>query len=200
MRPWPIAVLAIAACAPHFVLPPIPESQEWVRPSTESAIAAPAAPPGAPRVRTDYDPAADRTRRSVTTHRGVYTAWVSRPQITFFAMTAGRSLPEHVPASIGLVFRTLDPQTVRGTQLILACPGRADSIGVVVASYVAPTGSTESHFMTYRLPVADVAAFAACTEGSLTIAQIRVPFSASQLGGLRALLHALGAALAPDAT
>jgi hypothetical protein len=58
---------------------------------------------------------------------------------------------------------------------------------------VVPTGNTHSHFLTYLVPTGRLAAFAACTEGTLEIGQLRIRFATAQLGGLRALLLHLGA-------
>lgn len=199
MRLWPGLTLCLAACAPRLVLPPISPDPRWSAESTEPAVTVSPVPAGASEVRTDYDLASDFTRRAVTTHAGIYSGWVSKPQITFFALSPGHAPPGHLPARIGLVFRTFEPQAVMGNQLLLTCPGRADSIGVPAASHVVPTGNTHSHFLTYLIPVANIAAFGECPEGTLAIAQIRVSFTGAQLGGIRALLMALGGHSRPGA-
>jgi hypothetical protein len=153
-----------------------------------------AAPSDAPLVHVEYDGPSGYSRYYVTTHRGAYAGWVSKPQLTFFALTAGEAPPVRPPEQIALVFRTMEPEAVTGTVLILSCPDRVDTVGVAAASHVAPTGNTQSPFLTYTIPTARVAAFAACTEGSLQVGQMRAPFSPAQLGGIRSLLLHLGAA------
>jgi hypothetical protein len=193
MQPGLALSLLLSACAPHLELPPIGAGSQCRTQDSAPPVTVPASTGAAPAVKTEYDAATGFTRRSVTTHRGVYTGWVSKPQLTFFALGPGKTAPTRVPASIGLVFRTLEPQAVRGTSLILSCAGRADSIGLASASYISPTGNTHSHFLTYMIPAASVARFASCEAGVLDIAQLHIPFDARQLSGLRALLLALGA-------
>lgn len=199
MRPWPAITLLLGACAPRLVLPPISPGPEWSQTDSSTLTIRPA-PGNAPEIQIEFDSASGFTRRAVTTHRGVYTGWVSKPQVTFFALTPGQAPPSHLPATIGLVFRALEPQAVTGTRLILACPQHADSLGVAAVSRVVPTGNTQSHFLTYLLPLTRVATFANCDTGTLEIAQVRVQFSTAQLGGLRALLLRLGAAPRQEAT
>jgi hypothetical protein len=198
MRSLPALVLLLTACAPQLILPPIAPSAEWA--ATGPAPLVPPVPAGAPALRREYDSVTRYTRHSVTTHPGVYTGWVAKPQITFFALTPGAGLPSAMPANIGLIFRALEPQAVLGTTLVLACPTHTDSITVATASHVVPTGNTHSHFLTYMLPTERVAAFSACSEGTLSIAQLRVPFTEVQLGGVRALLVGVGAKISsqPD--
>lgn len=196
MWKWPALILLLGGCAPQLVLPPIVPSAEWT--ATGPVPLVPPAPAGAPALRRDYDSVTQYTRYSVTTHPGVYTGWVTKPQITFFALTPGAGRPAAMPANIGLIFRALEPQAVLGTTLVLACPTHADSITVATASHVVPTGNTHSHFLTYMLPTDRVAAFSACTEGTLSIAQLTVKFTEAQLGGVRGLLLGLGAGLRPE--
>lgn len=193
-------VLLLTGCAPSLVLPPtaVPAG-EWDQ-TLETAVAVPNATPGSPVVRTDYDTASGYTRRLVTTHPGTYTGWVQKPQISFFAMTRGADRPHKMPASIGLIFRTLEPDAVTGPRLILGCPSLTDTVNLANASHVAPTGNTHSHFLTYLLPTERVAAFAGCSEGTLQVGQTAARFERDQLGGLRALLLELGAAHTPGDT
>ncbi len=194
---WPLALLL--ACAPKLVLPPaaVPTS-EWQQPSA-SAPRVPKAAAGAPLVRHDFDTLTGYTRRLVTTHPGTYSGWMQKPQISFFALTRGTAAPEFVPASIGLIVRTLEPEALSGPRLVLQCDALADTIPVAVQSHVAPTGNTRSHFLTYLLPTAHVSAFASCSNGKLLVGQTATSFSAIQLGGIRALLLELGAQLSTDA-
>lgn len=185
--------VALPACAPALVLPPpaVPAT-EWEQPLA-TPIAVPEVEPGAPAVRHDYDSTAGYTRRLVTTHSGAYTGWVQKPQVSFFALTRGTEAPRHMPASIGLVVRTLEPTALTGPQLILRCATVADTVPVAVHSHVAPTGNTHSHFLTYLLPTERVAAFAGCPEGTLHLGQTSTHFTAALLSGIRALLLELGA-------
>ncbi len=157
-------------------------------------------PNGAPGVHVEYDPPSGYSRHYVTTHPGAYAGWVSRPQLTFFALTSGKAPPTRPPEQIGLVFRTLEPEAVTGTTLVLSCPQRVDTVGVAAASHIAPTGNTQSHFLTYIIPTPRLAAFAACAEGILQVGQLRTSFSAAQLGGIRGLLLHLGASRSRGAT
>jgi len=186
-----LSVLFVA-CAPQLVLPPVPTEPAWREPAA-AAVEVPWPAAGAPPIRVDYDARSSLTRYAVTTHAGAYTGWRARPQLTFFAVTPGSAPPTQPPAHIGLVFRTLEPEAVLGSRLVLSCPDAMDSIGLPIASTVTSTGNTRSHFLTYQISSAHVAAFAACSEGTLAIAQIRVTFTVTQLSGLRALLLRLGA-------
>jgi hypothetical protein len=190
-----VSLLGLLACfATSFVLPPIQPGSQWeAQAGTDLAAVAPAGP-GAPEVRQDYDKATGFTRYFVNTHPGAHAAWVEKPQITFFALVRGQQAPLHPPQWIGLVFRTFEPEAVTGVRLFLRCGALTDSIGVSAGSYVAQTSSTHSHFLTYMIPVASVARFAACGEGEMEIGQVRAPFIQPQLGGIRALLLRLGAA------
>lgn len=194
MRIWLFASLVgPLACAPSVVLPPIQPRPEWERSTATPLPALLPVAPGAGPVSQDFDPATGFTRYFVTTHRGVYTAWVEKPQITFFALIRGQERPTHAPEWIGLVFRTLEPQFVTSSQLLLRCGALTDSIGLAAGSRVALTGNTHSHFLTYLIPVSNVASFAACPQGEMEIGQVRAKFRHSHLGGLRALLLRLGA-------
>ena len=193
MRLSALVTLGLLGCAPSLVLPPITAGPEWDHPNQAPLASLPATPPDAPPVHHDYDEVSGYTRYSVTTHRGIYTGWVEKPQITFFALASGRTPPSSPPDRIGLVFRTLEPEAVTGTQLLLGCGDRTDSVGLAVASFVTPTGNTHSHFLTYFVPTPQVAAFAACSEGWMEIGRVHAPFSTTHLGGLRALLRELGA-------
>jgi hypothetical protein len=198
MRLAPL-VLVLTGCAPALVLPPVAASSAWDQ-ALEPTALVPAPAADAPVVRLDFDTASGYSRRLVTTHAGIYTGWVQKPQISFFALSRGTEAPAHVPAIIGLVFRTLEPDAVTGPQLVLSCAALADTIPLATASRVAATGNTHSHFLTYLLPTARVVAFASCAQGSMQVGQTAATFSPSQLGGLRALLRALGAGAASGVT
>ena len=193
MRLAPLALVALASCAPSLTLPPpaVP-SGEW-----DEGLAQPVAvaeiPTGAALVRHDFDTLTGYTRRLVTTHKGVYTGWVQKPQLSFFALTRGTARPAAMPSVVALVFRTLEPDAVTGPRLVLWCGATVDTVPLATASHVAPTGNTHSHFLTYLLPTDRIASFANCNAGDLQVGQTRVHFDGLELGGLRALLFVLGA-------
>lgn len=193
MRPLPLAALGLlTACAPSLQLPAVAPDNRWADSTagwTLPATFATASPYGY-ALRRDQDRARTSTRLAVTTHRGVYTGWVQRPQITFYAQFEG-STPRHAPATIALLFRTLEPEALSSTWLVLGCRGTADTVPVVPRSVAQRTGSTSSHFLTYHLPLAAVAHFAACTEASLAVGQLHEGFFPDQLGALQVLLRAV---------
>lgn len=193
MRLVPLALVALAGCAPSLTLPPpAAPSTEWNQ-SLAEAVAVQEIPTGAAPVHQDFDTATGYTRRLVTTHKGIYTGWVQKPQLSFFALTRGAARPAAMPAVIALVFRTLEPDAVTGPQLVLGCGTTGDTVPLANASHVAPTGNTHSHFLTYLLPTGRLARFANCDTGDLQVGQTRVHFGGMELGGLRALLFDLGA-------
>lgn len=194
MRPHILLSLLLLACAPRLILPPVSPSPAWEAALEPEAVRVPDPSAEAPAVRRAFDAAAGWSRTFVTTHAGVYTGWVQKPQLTFFALTRGPEPPTRPPTVLGLVFRTYEPAAVTGPRLTLTCPGQADTIPVAVDSRVAPTGNTQSHFLSYLLPAARVANFARCPEGELMVGKTTVRFSPAQLGGIRALLLAVGAA------
>lgn len=193
MRFVPLALVALAGCAPALTLPPpaVP-SAEWNQ-RLPAAVAVLDIPTGAAPVHHDFDSLSGYTRRLVTTHKGIYTGWVQKPQLSFFALTEGTARPDGMPAVIALVFRTLEPEAVTGPQLVLGCGATADTVPLATASHLAPTGNTHSHFLTYLLPTGRLAGFANCDAGDLQVGQTRVHFGGLELGGIRALLFDLGA-------
>lgn len=194
MRPYPVLLLISTACAPKLVLPPIPTGPEWGAPLEVPPVEVSPASSDAPNVRVETDVRTGYLRYAVTTHPGVYVAWMHKPQLTFFAVQAASGPPTRPPGQVGLVFRTLEPQAVMAPFLVLTCGALQDSIGLATASHVVPTGNTHSHFLTYRLPVPRLTTFATCAQGVLAIGDIRVPFGPPELGGLRRLLVRIGAA------
>lgn len=192
LRFSPIALLLLAACAPKLVLPPIAPAPEQPERGAAFRAELPAIPAEAPAVAIDQDAGLSLKRYAVTTHPGVYSGWVQKPQLTFFAISPLTSSPSPI-SQIGLIFRTLEPDAVLGTNLTLECPDQTATIGVAVRSQVIPTGNTQSHFLTYWLPIERVADFARCNTGTLKVGQMQVRFTDAQLGGLRRLLTAVGA-------
>src|SRR6185436_6331615 len=102
-----VSLLGILSCfSTSFVLPPMQPGPEWEgRAVTDLPAVGPVAD-GAPDVREDYDKATGFTRYLVNTNPGAHSAWVEKPQITFFAFVRGQQAPLHPPQWMGLVFRT----------------------------------------------------------------------------------------------
>jgi hypothetical protein len=118
MRLSIVASLGLFACAPRFVLPPITAGPEWDRRNEVPLITLPAVPPDAASVRHDYDAASGYSRYSVTTHRGTYTLWIEKPQITFFALTPGHTPGAHPgPDRAGLP----NPRNPRPSPVTCSC-------------------------------------------------------------------------------
>jgi hypothetical protein len=149
------------------------------------------APSSDQKVETDRD--AGVIRRRVTTHKGIYTGWVQKPQLTFYMLSEESASPGRPTTVAGLIARVLEPDALQTTQLFFQCPNLRDSTGMVMTSRVMPTGSTQSHFLNYLIPIEPVARFANCSSGTLTIGQIAVPFNQEQLDKVRTLLRASGA-------
>lgn len=193
MRPSLLSVLLLAACAPAFVTPRSTIPLDVWRQKVTTAVAVPAPAPGATAPIREYDSTSGYTRHMVTTHAGVYTGWVQKPQISFYALTLDSSPTHQLPASVALLVRTLEPDAVTGPRLILECPERSDTLPVAVHSDVIRTGNTQSHFLTYLLPSDHLATFAGCNQGSLTVGTRVSRFDVIQLSTLRGLLLELGA-------
>jgi hypothetical protein len=173
MRTSILALALLTGCAPRLILPPIAEPPAQPERGAPFRTALPPIPSEAARVSMDQDTVLGFQRLAVTTHRGAYTGWVQRPQLTFFALMPLRPSPSPL-STIGLVLRTLEPDALLGTTLSLACPAQAATMSVAAQSKVVPTGNTQSHFLTYWLPVERVADFAKCESGVLAVGQITV--------------------------
>lgn len=182
-------LLLLAGCAPQLIIPPVRSDPQWQVAADSAVHVRP--PTSAQKVETDTD--AGVVRRRVTTHKGIYTGWVQKPQLTFYMQSDAHGSPGRTPTVAGLIARVLEPDALQTTQLFFQCPDLRDSTGMVMTSRVLPTGSTQSHFLNYLIPIEPVARFANCSSGTLTIGQISVPFNQEQLDKLRTLLLASGA-------
>lgn len=192
MRHSWIALLLLGGCAPQLIVPPVRTEPQW-QDEAGGAVAV-RAPATAPKLIEDRDGGV--IRRRITTHKGVYTGWVQKPQLTFYMLSTVEGRPAHPPAVVGLITRVLEPDALQSTQLFFQCPDLRDSAGIVTTSRVIPTGNTQSHFLSHLIPIEPVARFANCASGTLTIGQVAVKFTPEQIDGLRALLLASGASSA----
>jgi hypothetical protein len=193
-----LALLALPGCAPTFRMPAVTADPAWASTTTwEPPTSFAQSAPEGYFLRRDRDPSRKLTRLTVTTHYGVYTGWVQKPQISFYVQFGGEA-PEVRPGLVALLFRTLEPEALTSNRLELGCQGSAEELPVTPRSELERTGSVPSHFLTYLLPADAVGRFAGCEEGTLSVGQLRARFTGEQLAALQALLRAAGpAALFP---
>lgn len=191
----PILLLS-SGCAPKLRLPAVAPNPAW---SAVSTWRPPATFHTAPysTLRQDHDATGQLTRLTVTTHRGIYTGWVQKPQISFYIQFTGPQ-PRTTPSVVALLFRTLEPEAVTSNRLVLDCDGTSDTVAVIPRSELEQGSTVHSHYLTYLLPIEAVGTFAACTEGTLSVGQLRSRFSTNHLAALQALLRA--AVAKPGAT
>jgi len=181
------AGLLSGACATSIRMPALRPDSAWGASSAWTPPEGFATVP-ARGYRLRKEEAGPITRISLTTHAPVYLGWVQPPQVPWFVQFEGQAGRD--PAIVGLLFRTLEPQTVLGNQLVFDCSGVADTGRVVPHSELEHGGSVASHFLIYRVPIEHAAGFAACDAGKMVVGQIEVPFTRDQFTSLQSLLRA----------
>lgn len=181
-------LLPLTGCALSHVMPPFAATR-----SAAAAADTPSAAPILPSPRVfehrkpiarEYDTATDQTRVSVTTHEGVYFLWIQRPRLTFFYVHYGATL-EHAPASVFLVFRTLDPQLPLHNRLDVECDGVHTELPITPTFWLEPGAMTTSRHYMYELLLAEFAPIVACGSATVAVGQVRAPFNGEQLEALR---------------
>lgn len=182
-------VIVLNACSLSHLMPPFsatrayagapaPTSAEWSRLPARRAFH------HRSRIVQQYDTATNQTRVSLTTHQGNYFLWIQQPRLTFFYVYDGATI-SHAPATVLLVFRTVNPQIPNTNRLMLTCDGVTQDLEITPTFWLEPGALTTSRHYMYEMSTGTFARLLGCNSTSVAVSDVRASFSADQLEALR---------------
>jgi hypothetical protein len=136
------------------------------------------------RIDQQYDEITNQTRVSVTTHKGSYFLWIQRPRLTFFYVYEGTGL-SHAPATVLLVFRTVNPQVPNTNRLTLTCDGTPEDLEITPTFWLESGPLTSRRQYMYEMSTGTFARILRCDKTTLALGDVQAPFSTDQLAALR---------------
>jgi hypothetical protein len=180
----------LGGCALSQAMPPFAATRSYALVTAAGPAEASSASTRSPvtqtqRITREHDDVTNQTRISVTTHKGSYFLWIQRPRVTFFYVYEGTSFA-HTPATILLVFRTVNPQVPSNNHLVFTCDGNRQDLGITPTFWLEPGAMTTSRHYMYEIPTAVFDRLLTCSSPSITVGDVSASLASDRLEALRA--------------